>query len=139
MNPPNNPDKITAQELRQQFADLHTEIESLRAELLQLKEGLTQAAASKPAAASETYRDFDATEIVLSYNDKGEPTYKLKGQPFLKFGIRVWPEVLPELGINPNTLKPGPNPIKCKVRALVANIGESGTVSMRPKKIIGKA
>jgi len=133
------PDKITAGELRQQFADLHTEIEALRTDLLTLRDGLTQAA-SKPAASETKYQDFDASQIVMTYDDNGKAAYKIKGAPFLKFGVRVWDEVLPELGIDPASLKPGPNPIQIRVRALMFEAtSEAGTVSTQPKKIIGKA
>lgn len=133
------PDRMTATELRQAFADLHTELAALRGELDSLRSGLTQAA-SKPATSGETYRDFDATSILLSYDDNGKACYKIKGAPFLKFGVRVWDEVLPTLGIDPATLKPGPNPIQIKVRALMAEVtNEEGATSTQPKKIIGRA
>jgi len=49
----------------------------------------------------------------------------------MKFGVRVWPETLPALGIDPATLKTGPNPLTLRVRALM---GEKG-----PRKVIGLA
>ncbi len=136
---PTTPDRMTAADLREQFASLHSEIASLRGELDSFRAGLTQAA-SKPAASSETYRDFDGEQILLSYDDNGKACYKIKGGTFKKFGVRVWDEVLPELGIDPASLKPGPNPIKVRVRALMFEAtGEDGSTSAQPKKIIGKA
>lgn len=134
-----NPDKMTPAEIRQHFAELRSDIENLSLQLLALREVFAQAAASKPAASTETFKDFDATEIIMTYSDKGEPAYKIKGQPFTKFGVRAWPEVLPELGIDPEKLKPGPNAISIRVRALMFEAtSESGTVSMQPRKIVGK-
>jgi hypothetical protein len=49
----------------------------------------------------------------------------------MKFGIRVWPELLPTLGVDPAALKPGPNPINLRVRVLM---GEHG-----PRKVISLA
>lgn len=57
--------------------------------------------------------------------------YKIKGGQYTKFGVRVWPEVLPKLGVDPAALKPGPNPFNKPVLALV---GEKG-----PQKVIGLA
>ncbi len=127
------PDRMTAQELRDALRDIHEQLDGLRADLATLRDGLTAAAATQPAPASpgEQYRDFEATEILMSYDDKGNPTYKAKGAPYLKFGVRVWPEVLPSLGVDPASLRPGPNPVRIRVRALM---GEQG-----PRKIIGLA
>jgi hypothetical protein len=58
------------------------------------------------------------------------------GYPFNTFGVRVWPEVLPALGINPDQLKPGPNVVNLQVRAMmVESSSKPGTLT--PKKIIG--
>ena len=90
------------------------------------------------AAEPGQYQDFDASAIIMTYSDKGEPAYKIIGFPFNTFGVRVWPEILPQLGIDPATLKPGPNPYAARVRAKMV---ESSTVSgkLTPKKIIGLA
>jgi hypothetical protein len=48
-----------------------------------------------------------------------------------KFGVRVWPEILPTLGVDPASLKPGPNPVNLKVNVLM---GENG-----PRKLISLA
>ncbi len=50
----------------------------------------------------------------------------------MKFGVRIWPEVLPNIGIDPNALKPGTNPFSAMVRAV---LNEEG----KPKKVIGLA
>ena len=69
----------------------------------------------------------------MTYNDKGEPAYKLTGHPYAKYGVRIWPEILPALGIDLEACKPGPNPLN-PPRRVVALLGEHG-----PKKIIGPA
>lgn len=45
--------------------------------------------------------------------------------------MRVWPEALPLLGINPDALKPGPNVFQ---KPVLAVMGEKG-----PQKVIGLA
>lgn len=130
---PTTPDKITPDELRAEFRALHEELDSLRQEIATLRDGLAQAAAApttgaQPAGSTAV---FDGTNLILSYDDNGEPVYKIKGGQYMKFGVRIWPETLPELGIQPDTLKPGPNKVSLRVVAL---LGENG-----PRKIIGLA
>lgn len=76
--------------------------------------------------------DFQAESIVVTTGDDGQPCYKIKGFPFVKFGVRVWPEVLPALGIDAAALKPGPNAFSALVRAV---LNEEG----KPRKVIGPA
>jgi hypothetical protein len=77
-----------------------------------------------------------APTLLVGIDDAGEPTYKAKGGQYAKFGVRIWPEVLPSLGIDPAALtcaykcaagagagKPGPNPANLHVLALM---GEKG-------------
>lgn len=87
------------------------------------------AAAPAAAPAAAGYTDFMAEAIIMNYSDAGEPTFKIQGKPFDKFGIRVYPEVLPALGVDIAKLKPGRNEISCMVRALN---GEK-----YPKKVVG--
>jgi len=129
-----NTDKITPAELRSEFESLHNEIAELHAAIESIRGGLQQA--SQPAPSAALYQDFESAEIIMSTGDKGEPVYKIKGAPFLKFGVRVWPETLPALNIDPATLKPGPNPLNRRVRALM-KAGENEQPT--PQKIIGLA
>ena len=85
-------------------------------------------AAPQPAG---EYRVITAEALIMTYTDNGEPAYKIIGQPYSKFGVRVWPEILPTLGVNPSQLKPGRNPYNAAVLVLM---GERG-----PKKVIGLA
>ncbi len=131
-----NPDKMSAAELRAALAAITSRLDSIEAQFAAMGQGLRTAASSAP-----TYQDFDADTILMTFDDNGKASYKVKGVPFKKFGVRVWDEILPELGIDPAQLKPGPNPIKVRVRALMteATNTETGAVTMQPKKIIGKA
>ncbi len=73
--------------------------------------------------------DFLATNLLVGIDDNGQPTYKAKGGKYAKFGVRIWPEVLPSLGIDLAALKPGLNPINLHVLALM---GEKS-----PRKVSG--
>ncbi len=136
----NKPEKITAEEFRNTFQTLSERLDQIEAELSALREGLVAAASTAslesppapatPPAGGETVV-FDAVILLMSYDDNGQPVFKVKGGPYMKFGVRVWPEVLPALGVDPSTLKPGPNPVTLRVRALM---GEHG-----PRKVIGLA
>lgn len=127
--PASQPDRLTAAELRTALQSLTERLDQIEASLAVLREGLT-AAASQPApvATGETVT-FDASVLLMSYDDNGQPVYKVKGGQYMKFGVRIWPEVLPALGVDPAALKPGPNPVALKVRVLM---GEHG-----PRKVIG--
>ena len=87
------------------------------------------AVSSQAQFAPDGYVDFPATSITLAHDDNGQAVYKIKGDRYNKFGVRVWPEILPQLGIDVDQLKPGPNPFGAVVRALM---GEKG-----PRKVIG--
>jgi hypothetical protein len=129
---PNQPEKITAAELRGLLHGLTERLDQIEEDLALLREGLATAA-RQPAPAQpigETVT-FDATILLMSYDDNGQPVYKVKGGQYQKFGVRVWPEILPALGVDPASLKPGPNPVALR---LVALMGEKG-----PRKVIGKA
>jgi hypothetical protein len=139
---PTQPDRITAAELRAKFETLDKRLEQMENEVHQTIETLDRIAAALAsaldAAAShpqQAPRDevitLDVETFIMSYDDAGAPVYKVKGGQYQKFGIRVWPEVLPALGLNPATLKPGPNALTLKVLVLM---GETG-----PRKVIGLA
>ena len=101
-------------------------------DLAALREGLATAAnQQQPPAASGQTVTFEATTLLVGIDDAGQPTYKAKGGQYAKFGVRIWPEVLPSLGIDPAALKPGPNPVNLH---LVALMGEKG-----PRKVISLA
>ena len=127
--PPSPSEKLTAAELRAAFESLNERLDLLEADIAALREGLASAAsqpADKPPGETIT---FEASNFLLSYDDNGRPVYKVKGGQYQKFGVRVWPEVLPLLNVDPASLKPGPNPVKLHVVVL---LGEHG-----PRKVIG--
>jgi hypothetical protein len=124
------PERMSAAELRSTLQALTERLDQIEASLALVREGLT-AAASQPSpapAAGETVT-LEASVLLMSYDDAGQPVYKVKGGQYMKFGVRVWPEVLPGLGVDPAALKPGPNPVSLRVRVLM---GEHG-----PRKVIG--
>jgi len=84
------------------------------------------------------HEDFEADTIFRGVSDRtGEPTFKIRGGRYKQHGVTVWPEVLPALGIDPETLHNGPNPISgLRVRALLGPNKEGQIVA---KKIVGRA
>jgi hypothetical protein len=158
--PTTQPDRMTAEELRAEFAKLahyyqdtraqleslqkeqgntRADIEELRADLAQMREGLTHA--SQPAPINGTFSEMTIENVIMTYDDKGKQTYKATGAPFIKFGVRIWPETLPILGIDPLTLKPGPNviePIRARVQ-MHETKDDSGNPRQSPQKVTGKA
>jgi hypothetical protein len=131
------PDRITAQEIRDLFADLRAEIEDLRTDIAQIREGLQQAA-SQPAAPNGTFGQMMIDTIIMTYDDSGKPAYKATGAPYNKFGVRVWDEILPALGIDPESLKPGKNPQQPEIPARVLMNAPKDGKSAQPRKVTGK-
>jgi len=137
LSPPSG-DRITAAELRTALQSLTERLDQIEADISSLREGLTAAATSspwgsQPAAPALTGEiiTLDVSLLLMSYDDNGHPIYKAKGGQYQKYGVRVWPEILPVLGVDPASLKPGPNPVNIKVHVLM---GENG-----PRKVIGLA
>lgn len=77
---------------------------------------------------------FTATTLTIEFNSKGEKTGKLKGKPFEKFGVRLWPEMASALGFNLDEYKPGDYPIAEPIQVRYA-VNDEG----KPSKIIGRA
>ena len=138
---PTNPDKITATELRTtlrnllaHLCQLDERLDGISKDLALLREGLAAAAQqpqpTAPAAAGQTV-DFLATVLFIGIDDNGQTTYKAKVGQYAKFGVRIWPETLPTLGVDPAELKPGANPVNLHLLALM---GEKD-----PHKVIGLA
>ena len=125
-------EKITAQELRQSFQSLTERLDQIEAEIHTLRDGLAAAAAAPAAAtapaAGQTVQ-FECSVIIVGVDDNGELTYKAKGGQYAKFGVRIWPEILPALGLDPDKLRTGPNAVQLH---LVALMGDKG-----PRKVIG--
>jgi len=76
----------------------------------------------------EMCEQFVAATISYEFAN-GKPQYKAKGGKFSKFGVPIYPEMLQQLGLEPEQLKFGENPFGKQVIALIKN--------QKPQKIIG--
>ena len=130
-------------DLRADLAEIMDELHSQRAELVNvradleaIRAGLTQAA-SQPAQTVGAFSEMMIDNIIMTYSDKGEPAYKATGAPYNKFGVRVWPETLPALGIDPASLKPGPNPQPAPIAARV--LMQTNKEGKARRKVTGRA
>lgn len=119
---------------------LRSDVAALRAQLAELVASRQAQPAAAPAGPLPgMFQDFTATAVRVGVSEiTGETTYKAVGHPFSKFGVRIWPEVLPvflnRLEVDdPEELSFGDNPLRVPV-LVRAEIGERG-----PKKIIGLA
>ena len=148
--PPQQQAEAFREEIRRQFAMIeerlesmnetalenHMELINVRADIEAIRTGLTQASQPAPAQVG-TFQEMMIDNIIMTYDDKGKPAYKATGTPYNKFGVRVWDEVLPTLGIDPASLHPGPNP-QHPIRARVQmKTNEEGKAA--PQKVTGKA
>lgn len=88
------------------------------------------APATQASAPGGGYIDFMASTIVVTTNDEGERRYKIKGDQYSLYGVYVWPEVLPNIGINDADLDLGENEFTAMVRAILNG-------NNQPKKITG--
>lgn len=142
------------EEIRTAFANLDLRIYNLSAENDSIRHdletlitavgtittGIQHAATATPPAQTNSgqFTEMMIDNIIMTYSDKGEPAYKATGTPYNKFGVRVWPETLPILGIDPASLKPGPNPQPAPIKASVLmQVNDEGKTS--PRKVTGKA
>lgn len=139
---PTPADRITAAEIRELFTNMENRFDELASELLEVKaelhamRGGLQTAATPPAVG--TFGEMMIDSIVMIIDEKGT-SYKAKGAPYQKHGVRVWDEVLPALGIDPATLKPGTNTIEpIRARVLMNAPTEEGKTA-QPRKVTGKA
>jgi hypothetical protein len=136
--PTNQPDKMTAQELRDEFAAIHAQLEALTDTLTTITQGIQHAATATPPAQGGTFSEMVIDCIIMTYDDNGKPAYKATGTPWIKFGVRVWDEVLPLLGIDPASLRPGKNPLLDPIRTRVLmNAPEEGKTA-QPRKVTGR-
>lgn len=114
-------------------AAILAELKALRAEIAALRARLENAP-STPGVGGEACTEFLMDAVKVGADEKtGEKTYKAQGPSYKKYGVRIWPEVLPELGVDAGALKFGENRLRqpVKVRALL--------VDGKAKKVIGPA
>jgi uncharacterized membrane protein len=116
-------------DLRADLAEIMDELHSQRAELVNvradleaIRAGLTQA--SQPARGNATFGEMEITAILKSIDKQNKINYTATGTPYSKWGVRVWDEILPALGIDPDTLEFGNNTITPAIRARVL-LGET--------------
>ena len=151
---PATPDRMTAQDLRAAFARLDEEMGNQLELILEVKSQLetltagiqhaaTAAATPAPAASLGETVEFVMDTVTMSTDDNGKVSYKARGGRYTVFGVRIWPEVLPALGIDPATLKPGPNPINPPVNVRASTKAKTdevtGEVTTVTVKVTGKA
>ena len=135
-------------EIRANFENLEiiiteqrVEIAELRAYLETIRAGLTQAAA--PAPQVGTFGQMEITAIVKTIDKNNKINYLAIGAPYAKFGVRIWDEILPAVGIEPAALEFGNNPIIPAIPARV-QLGETtnrttGIKGIGPIKVTGRA
>jgi mRNA-degrading endonuclease HigB of HigAB toxin-antitoxin module len=131
-------DRITPEEMREFMNWTQAHIEMLHEELTTIRDGLSNAA-SQPAASNTTV--FVADEISYDFMD-GKKVFKLRGNEYRMFGVRVWDEVLPTLGIDPTKLQPGTTkiePVKVMVKMIESTDEATGETKSTPRKVIGRA
>jgi hypothetical protein len=113
-------------------------LSAILSELQTIRTALTTARFSQPAPVKTTPTDktvISIDSISKGVDDKTSKTvYKARGGRWQSYGVRVWPEVLPQLGIDPDKLDFGPNPIVPPITVQV-ELTESGA----PRKVIGLA
>ena len=130
-------DRITADELRRAFDQVNARLDALTETVITITAGIQHAATATPPTVG-TFNEMMIDNIIMTYDDNGKPVYKAQGTPYNKFGVRVWDEVLPLLGIDPASLKPGPNPQPAPIHARVLlKTNDEGKTA--PQKVTGKA
>ncbi len=85
-------------EIRQQFADLHMQIQELSGQIETIREGLNHASQPAPAASGQTQK-FIVTRIERETR-KNKNYYRAFGPLYPKFGVKIWDEVFPALGFD---------------------------------------
>ncbi len=137
------------EELRANIAEIMDELHSQRAELINvradleaIRAGLQQASQPAPAAAGQ-FAEMMIDAILYNVDKNDKPVYMAMGTPYAKFGVRVWDEILPALGLDPATFKAGKNIITPAIRARVllgeTTNRETGVKGIGPHKVTGKA
>lgn len=146
--PTPQPEKITASEIRELFAnqahyyqDLRAELEELRAILETMRGGLQQAATA-PAPTGQT-EAVTMTRIVRTRTN-GKWYYKMQGGKYTKRGVTVWDEVLASLDLDPATIawdtQDGhtfPHPLTVAVLLKEYTDETTGEIKTTPQKVLG--
>jgi hypothetical protein len=81
---------------------------------------------------------MNASSIEMSYDPKsGKPNYKVIGDKWPKFGVRVWPEILPALGVDVAAIAPGKPLAWAEAVRVQVEVNAEG--KRCPRKVIGLA
>ena len=105
---------------------------AIPAVLVEIRDHLAAIASTIEAQTpSDTIKIIQAECITRGVDDNGKTMYKVRGFPYHIHGVRIWPEVLPRIGVQETDLVNGPNPFTKPVQVLMVN----GS----PKKVIGLA
>jgi hypothetical protein len=78
---------------------------------------------------ADNFKEFDAAQIIKTFDDDGNLRIKLKGKPFEKFGVPVYEEDFGILGVDVHELHTGPSPFNHRVRAILKDDGN-------PRKVV---
>jgi hypothetical protein len=88
--------------------------------------------APKPADHSNgggQYKEFQASQLIKTFDDSGKMLIKIKGGQYEKFGVPVYEEDFDALGIDLDELKPGSHPFNHRVKAVLKDDGNPGRLS----------
>ena len=135
------PDKMTPAEIRQRFDELDSRIDALGEAIATMTAGLQHAATA--TATPGTFGEMMIDSILCNVDRTGKHNYMALGVPYKKYGVRIWEEVLPGLGLDPAMIPPGLYTIETPIPARVL-LGETvnqktGITGIGPRKVTGKA
>jgi hypothetical protein len=144
MSTPLSPTEQFRADMMALLDQMRSEIEQMHAEITQIRDGLTHAATAPDIRPlSGQTKSFLAVAIVHGIDDNGKEFYKMRGGPYSQKGVRVWPEVLPVLGLDAATLAHGVTQLEKPINVLVEmhDYYDKDTKETRvtPYKIIGLA
>ena len=140
-----NPERMTPEELRREFASLHTEIAELHELLVN---GHSPAPHAEDEGVEKTWptRSMSAVKIMrTNYQDKW--FYKLLTPMYMQRGIAVWPEALEALEIDVEKLEwekgvhtfPKPIQVDVLMKPYIRKNGpKAGQEDYTPHKVVGK-
>lgn len=124
---------------------LHVEIAEIRADLAQMREGLTHASQPAPTLASGQTETMQATRITKT-RTAGKDYYKILRGRYTKRGVTIWIEGLKALDLDPAKIEwddtdgyTFPTPFSVTVLMKEYKDEESGETKLTPQKVIGKA
>ena len=135
--------RASFERLEMHLDEQRVEIAELRADLAQMREGLTHA--SQPAPASGQTETMTATRITKT-RTAGKDYYKILGGRYTKRGVTIWIEGLKALDLDPKQIEwdetdgyTFPTPLNVTVLMKEYKDEETGETKTTPQKVIGRA